>query len=217
MKGIKNIIFDLDGTLIDSSDGVVEAVNYSLQQMGQPTQPPKAIKRFIGYPLREMYKHFTDAPFDELHRHFQVKAADSVVTSTVILPGVQEVLYHLKGSGYQLAIATTKIRKHVDLILKKFHWEDIFTTWTGGDEVPHVKPAPDIMLLSLERLKAEPSETVVVGDTENDIVAAKKVPLKVIAVASPYDSNQQLLTAKPDYFIRTITELPELISSSERQ
>ncbi len=213
MKNIKNIIFDLDGTLIDSSEGVVEAVNYSLQQMGQPAQPPEAIKRFIGYPLRDMYAHFNDVSYDELHRHFQIKAAETIVASTIILPGVQEVLYHLKGGGYRLAIATTKIRKHVELIVRKFHWEDIFTTWTGGDEVPNVKPAPDIMLLSLERLQANPSETIVVGDTENDILAAKTVPLKVIAVESPYDANHHLLTTKPDYFIQSITELPELIGS----
>ena len=125
MKHIKNIIFDLDGTLIDSSDGVVEAVNYSLEQMGEKQRTPKEIKLFIGYPLYKMYPHFSDKPFKELYSHFQFKAADTVVASTVVLDNVENNLYRLKESGYSLSIASTKIRKHISGVIDKFGWGDI--------------------------------------------------------------------------------------------
>ena len=89
---VKNLIFDLDGTLIDSSDGVVQAVNYSLRQMGEAEQPADVIKKYIGYPLSTMYPDFTDAPMRELYAHFQVKAAETVVSSTIVLPGVEEMV-----------------------------------------------------------------------------------------------------------------------------
>ena len=211
MTTIKNLIFDLDGTLIDSSHGVVEAVNYSLRQMGQPEQKPEVIKTFIGYPLEKMYPHFTDAPLKELYAHFRVKAAETVVASTEILPGVARTLHRLDSRGYRMAIATTKIRANVNGILEKLGWQKLFRATTAGDEVNRVKPDPSILRLTLKRLKAEPSETIVVGDTINDILAARAVPMKVVAVASPFGGQEKVIAASPDFFIESITELLDLL------
>lgn len=211
MTTIKNLIFDLDGTLIDSSHGVVEAVNYSLRQMGQPEQKPEVIKAFIGYPLEKMYPHFTDAPLKELYAHFRVKAAETVVASTEILPGVAQTLRRLDDRGYHMAIATTKIRANVNGILEKLGWQKLFRATTAGDEVNKVKPDPSILRLTLKRLKAEPSETIVVGDTINDILAARGVPMKVVAVASPFGGQEKVIAASPDFFIESITELLDLL------
>lgn len=208
---IKNLIFDLDGTLIDSSEGVVEAVNYSLRQMGQPEQKPEAIKPFIGYALEVMYPEFTDAPLDELYKHFQVKAAESVVSSTVVLDGVGETLAKLSEKNYTMAIATTKIKKHVDKIINKFDWHPFFKAWVGGDEVANVKPDPEIFHKVLEKMGVEPSETLVVGDTVNDILAARAVPMRSVAVLSPYGGREKVLASKPDYFLESIAGLPELL------
>lgn len=211
MKDIKYVIFDLDGTLIDSSDGVVEAVNYSLACMGEPTQRPEDIKPFIGYPLSEMYPHFTDAPVAELHRHFQVKAAETVVASTVKLPGVQEALESLVGAGFKLAIASTKIRPHIEGIIDMFGWQSVFGAFAGGNEVRKVKPDPEILLLTIARLQASPGQSVVVGDTINDILAAKAVPVKSIGVASPYGGHEKVVAAGPDHFAASISEVVELV------
>lgn len=212
MSHIKNIIFDLDGTLIDSSDGVVEAVNYSLKMMNEPIQPSGKIKTFIGYPLSEMYPHFSKKPVKELYKHFQVKAAETVVSSTVMLPNVEIVLTTLSDNNYRFAIATTKIKKHVEGIIEKFGWQKIFHSYAGGDEVNNVKPAPDIFKLILERMDAEIEETVVVGDTENDIIAAQTLSLPTIGVKSPYDNSDKVKSLKPDYFIDSIKELPETLA-----
>jgi pyrophosphatase PpaX len=211
---IKNLIFDLDGTLIDSSQGVVEAVNYSLRQVGQPEQKPEVIKAFIGYPLEKMYPHFTNAPLQELYTHFQVKAAETIVASTEILPGVAQMLRQLDERGYRMAIATTKIRANVNGILEKLGWQELFRATTAGDEVKKSKPDPSILRLTLKRLKAEPSETIVVGDTINDILAARVVPMKVVAVASPFGGRQKVIAAHPDFFIESITELLDLLDGT---
>ncbi|MDF1545697.1 MAG: HAD family hydrolase [bacterium] len=213
MNKFKNIIFDLDGTLIDSSDGVVAAVNYSLEMMNQPLQSPERIKEYIGYPLSKMYPDFTDAPVKELYRHFQIRAAETVVQATVALDGVHELLEELKSRGINLGIGTTKIKRHVDGILDKLGWHSLFSATVGGDEVRQVKPEPDVFLLALDRLKASPTETLIVGDTVNDVLAAKAIPLPVAGVNSPYGGNERLLASKPDYHLEKLGDLPGLIWS----
>lgn len=210
---LKNIVFDLDGTLIDSSEGVAEAVNYSLTKMGLPTKPLEEITPFIGYPLQEMYQHFTDVPYDQLHHHFQVKAAETVVASTRPLPGVDAVLKQLHEEGYRLAIGTTKIRRHVDAIIQKCGWTELIAASVGGDEVPNVKPAPDCFREALTRLDVQPSESIVVGDTINDVLAAQAVPVKIAAVRSPYGGTVKMLEAQPDYFLESITQVPAFLRS----
>ncbi|MFH1687248.1 MAG: HAD-IA family hydrolase [bacterium] len=213
MKKIRAIIFDLDGTLIDSSDGVVEAVNYSLTKMGRPVQPAERIKAYIGFPLAVMYPDFTDAPLDELYEHFRVKAAETVVLSTVALPGADDALRTLYRRGFRLAVASTKIRPHIDGVVQKFSWSGLLGAWSGGDEVANVKPAPDIFHLTLDRLGIVASEAVVVGDTINDVQAAQAVPMKVVAVRSPYGSHDDLRASRPDYVLNSVAELPELMKS----
>ncbi len=206
------VILDLDGTLIDSSPGVVEAVNYSLCQMGEPPQPPDAIKAFIGFPLSQMYSNFTAAPVAELYRHFRVKAEKAVVASTTALPGAEETLRRLKEDGYRLAIATTKVRCNVDGILGKLGWRDYFDTTVTGDEVPRVKPDPAAFRLALRQMSMKAFEALAVGDTINDVLAAQAVPMRVIALASPYGGREKVLAAAPDSFIESIAELPGLLT-----
>ena len=214
---ITGLIFDLDGTLIDSSDGVVEAVNYSLTQMGQPTQSAQRIKTYIGYPLDHMYPDFTSAPVDELRRHFQVKAAETVVASTTVLNGVNETLHELRALDLTMAIATTKIRRHIDGIIDKFNWHDLFDASVGGDEVEQVKPHPDAFRLALTRMSASADEVLVVGDTINDILAARAVPMKVVAVASPFGGHQKVIDSAPDFYIESIDGIVEIVRQLKAQ
>ena len=208
---IHNLIFDLDGTLIDSSPGVVEAVNYALVRNGLPEETKERISSYIGYPLEKMFADFTDTPYEPLHREFQLKARESMVRLTVALDGADEVLARLYGDGYRLAVATTKIQRHLTGIIEKLNWTEYFSATAGSDDVKQVKPSPDVLHLVLDRLGAAVEETVFIGDTENDVLAAKAVPMQSIAVASPYGRTGEVLVAGPDYFIESLKDLPELI------
>jgi len=211
MASFKYLLFDLDGTLIDSSDGVIEAVNYSLEKMGQAPRRPEEIKPYIGYPLSQMYPGFTDAPLKELYQHFQVKAASSVVSSTTVLSGVGEVLEILSRRNFKMAIATTKIKRHTDGIIRKFGWEGFFDAAVGGDEVEQVKPAPDVFRLALRRLEGHVEQSLVVGDTVNDVLAAQEMNVKVAAIASPYGRHLEVRDLGPDYFLESLGGILELL------
>lgn len=209
---IKSLIFDLDGTLIDSSEGIVEAVNYSLKMMNQPQQPAERIRPFIGDELRRMYAVFTDRPFEELYRHFQVRASETVVASTRPLEHVEELLPRLRQEGYRMAIASTKVSPHIRGILDLLGWQDYFDAFVGGDEVERFKPHPQAFSLALERLGSPAASAVAVGDTDNDVLAAKGVPMRVVAVESPYGRVEQLRASGPDYVIDDIRLLPEILA-----
>ena len=205
------LIFDLDGTLIDSSAGVVEAVNYSLKMTGHSIRPADHICRYIGYPLKQMYADFGVEPFDQLYRHFQDRAATSVIEASQALVGADSTVRHLHNSGYRMAIATTKVRRHVDQIVDKLGWRECFEALVGGDEVPAPKPDPAAFLMAVSRLGARIEDAIVIGDTINDILAARQVSIASIAVKSPYGGNDTLMASAPDYVIDTIAELPLLL------
>ena len=215
MKPTRFLIFDLDGTLIDSSEGVVESVNYSLRMMNQPEQPPEKIKSFIGFPLSHMYPVFTDVSLDELYSHFRVKADEVVVASAVMLDGVRDTLELLRADGYRMAIATTKVRRNIDGIMDRFGWHDVFEVTVGGDEVARQKPEPDAFIQALERLGADPEQALVVGDTVNDILAAQAVPMRIAAVTSPYGGLEEIRALRPNFMIDSIRELPSILESGK--
>jgi len=203
---IAYIIFDLDGTLIDSSRGVIEATNYALESLGEKPRSDEEIVRFIGYPLDDMFPSFCRAPLDELKRAFQVKAKTSIVSSVKPLAGVNETLPLLHRAGYTLGIATTKFSIHTAGAIEKCGWSRYFKVLASGDEVARVKPAPDIIQLAMERLKADPDRTIMVGDTVNDIIAAREAGIRVIAIKSPFGSDE-FASHNPDLILDSIVDL----------
>ncbi|MDD4050288.1 MAG: HAD family hydrolase [candidate division Zixibacteria bacterium] len=212
IRMVRHIIFDLDGTLIDSSLGVADAANYALTVMGENPRSLEEIARFIGYPLEEMFKTFTDAPPDKLNAAFQVRARHSVVASATALPGVASLLPGLQAAGYRLAIATTKFKIHTEGIVRKLGWDAYFAALASGDEVARVKPAPDIIELALRRLGADPDDTVMIGDTINDIIAARAAGIaKIIAVQSPFGADN-IAAYKPDLMIARFSDLKKVFN-----
>lgn len=207
--GVRNIIFDLDGTLIDSSPGVIEATNYALTRLGQKTRSAAEIIPFIGHPLEEMFAAFCAAPIAVLSAAFQERAVTAVVGSARALPGVIALLPRFHAAGYRLAIATTKYAVHTEGIVKKLGWTAYFSALASGDEVAHVKPAPDIIELALRRLGAKRTETVVVGDTVNDIMAARSAGVMVIAIKSPF-GNGDLAASGPNMVLENFAELERI-------
>jgi phosphoglycolate phosphatase len=210
LSNVKNIIFDLDGTLIDSSAGVIEATNYALLQCGYPAQSAAKIKSYIGSPLDEMFPNMCNGDVTKLKAFFHERAREIMVDLSEPLPGAEKVLLALKKHGVCLAIATTKFKENSGGTFAKFGWVDIFDAMAFGDEVAKVKPAPDIIELVLTRLDAKKDETLMVGDTRNDILAARAAGLRCVAVSSPF-TNDDLTAYKPLVVIPRLADLLPLL------
>ena len=209
---IKAVIFDLDGTLIDSSDGIVEAFNYALRQFNLPEQPPDRITPLIGFPVESMFQELAGKSVPGMKRAFRTKAMETVVKASLPLSGVNEVVASLFSDGYKMGIATTKIRSHIDGILEKLEWKEFFQAVIGGDEVMQVKPHPEQFEALLKKMNCGKESAVVVGDTINDILAARHLGITEIAVRSPYGNSIQVQQLKPHFFLEDINELPDILS-----
>ena len=217
MNGVNNLIFDLDGTLIDSSAGIVEAVNYALSQNGQPQKPADLICKYIGYPLQSMFADFSNVPYEALLKPFRIKAKDTMASSSTSLAGADDALKLLSAQGYRMAIATTKIKSLLDAIIEKLGWSTYFEVTIGGDQVDKVKPEPDIFILAMQQLQANSDECLVIGDTVNDILGARAAGMEVVAVTSPFGVAAETSAAAPDYCIDAISDLPDLLTEYNRR
>jgi len=209
---INTIIFDLDGTLIDSSEGIVAAFNHALKLFDLPLQPPERISPLIGYPVENMFREFTDKSISELKDAFRAKAMETVVRASQPLAGAEETVVSLFESGFKLGIATTKIRAHIDGILDKLGWGDYFEAVSGGDEVSRVKPHPEQLEMLLNKMSANCENTAVVGDTINDVLSARQLGLTEIAVRSPYGNSILVQQLKPHFFLEDIEELQNTLA-----
>jgi phosphoglycolate phosphatase len=208
---IKYLLFDLDGTLIDSSEGVIFATNYALSALGEPIRAAAEICKFIGHPLEEMFHSFSDKSYSEFWGHFQSAGLEKIASSSFPIDGADDALLTLVKSGYIIGIGTTKMRIHIDKIISKLGWADYIAGYCGADDVAHVKPAPDVFLKVMNLLGGNRYNSLVIGDTINDVLAARAAQLPVIAIESPFGNNAELKTSGPDLYLSSIRELPEAL------
>jgi HAD superfamily hydrolase (TIGR01549 family) len=210
-SGRKYLIFDLDGTLIDSSAGVVTATNYALESTGEPIRSSEEIKRFIGYPLREMFDSFSNKSYKTFWKYFQEKAVTEIVATTVPIGNASDIIRELSGRGYRIGIGTTKIRIHIEKILDKLDWRPYVSAYVGADDVSRVKPDPEAFEKAMLMLGGNKDNTIVIGDTINDVLAARAIPLPVIAVQSIFGNVTELENSNPDLIIKKLDGLLSIL------
>ena len=210
------VIFDLDGTLIDSSDGIVESANYAFEAMGFRSRNREEIVPYIGYPLEDLFAAFGDGDYAEYLRLFRERGNRAVVEASRALPGADKIINTLYERGVTLSIGNTKSRAMTGRIIERLGWKRFISAYSGADDVTEVKPHPEQFIKLLEILRADPSRTLVVGDTINDVLAAHGAGMKIAAVPSPYGRNGELEQSGPDYMLSDLEELAGLVGDIKK-
>ena len=208
---IQNIIFDVDGTLVDSKRDIAAAQHWVLQQLDVESYTPEELYPLIGKSLAETFTALL--PLD-LHRRIPEAAElykayypPHAFDTTTLFPGVKETLETLRTKGIRLATATTKLTPGTRRVLQHFGIADHFTQIQGSDNIPF-KPDPFIINKILEDQSWGRSETLMVGDTDNDIHAGKRANIMTCGVTYGSLTREQILNLDPDF---TIDSLPELL------
>ena len=215
--GITTLVFDLDGTLIDSSEAVVDAFNHALREKGYAKAPPEAVAATIGHSLSDMFAPYipTEQDPDEMIGLFRSRFRSVCLEGSRLLPGVPEALAHLAAAGFSLGVATTKPRYFTEPILEHLGVLQYISAVAGAEEVEHLKPAPDALLLVLERLGKTPQETLFVGDTPLDVGAARAAGIRVACVLTGHSPEAAVRAANPDRIFADLRAVEDWVISRD--
>ena len=210
---MRGILFDLDGTLLDTLDELYEAVNVSLAEFGYPRRSREEVRSFVGNGvgvlIRKAVPEGTSEADYETCLAFMKEYYAAHSGGATPYPGIMELLYRLKERNIPMAVVTNK----PDLPARKLvesRFPGLFDVVIG--EVPGRprKPAPEMPLLVLERLGIGKEDAVYIGDSEVDIQTARNAGLKVVSVTWGFRDEEQLRALGPDWLIRRPEELLDL-------
>ena len=216
------LLFDLDGTLIDSVPDLAFVINHMLHTLGRQTFDEKTIRYWVGNGAQILVKRAllgkreVDEPVDEalfakaLEIFFDYYSKHLCV-STHPYPHVIETLKAFKERGYRLAIVTNKPTQFVPPILKGLGMDELFEYYIGGDSLPVKKPDPAPLLHVCKKLNVNVDQCVMVGDSKNDIIAAKAASMQSIGVTYGYNYGEDIATYKPDVVVDDFIEILEVI------
>jgi phosphoglycolate phosphatase len=215
----KTVIFDFDYTLADSSRGVIECINFALNELGLPTVSVEMVCQTIGLSLPDIFLELAGrqhiAKCDEFARLF-IKRADEVVADlTVLFDSVPRTIELLKRHGIALGIVSTKFRRRIETILKRENLLNQFDVIVGGEDVSDYKPDPEGLLTAIERLESVPSNSLYVGDSVTDAETAKRAKVPFVAVLSGVTPKEAFRDYDAYRILERLSELPDLIVKRE--
>ena len=207
MTPVSAVLLDLDGTLIDANDAIVEGVAEVAAGLGLEVPTRDWLMGRIGKPPDETWTAMGADPVEANQIFIDRHAADVRARSRVI-DGVVETLTALSDAGLPLAVATTRVARSAEAVLIEKGLRDHFRFILGRDDVPAPKPAPDIIHAAAARLEVEVSACLMVGDTEADVGAARAAGARAWAVLGGIGTEQALREAGADLILSTISDLP---------
>lgn len=209
---IKGILFDLDGTLINTNTLILETFKYVLNDsLGIKAEDDELIKYF-GEPLNYTMSRYCEEKTDELVNSYIEYCATIHDDYAKEYDGVEEALIELKNRGYKLAVVTSKRRNTALRGLKLFHLEKYFDVIITPEDTETHKPNPEPVLKALELLNIKPDEAIMIGDSHNDILSGKAANTKTCLVKYTFIPLQGLLKYKPDYVIDDMRELLNILN-----
>lgn len=211
------VIFDLDGTLVDSAADIAEAVNRSLTEWKLPTFDQARIESWIGEGSRKLItRAFREAgstvDIDQVMDGFLLHYGQTLLLQAHAYPGVVEVLAALRAQGAKLAVCTNKPSRFVAPLLQHLGLEGYFDALIGGDSLPERKPSPLPLQHLAARFGQASEQCLMVGDSASDLHAAQAAAMPVVLVSYGYKKTLDLHSAGALAVIDDMRELLELSS-----
>ncbi|MDW8107259.1 MAG: HAD-IA family hydrolase [Armatimonadota bacterium] len=208
---LRAILFDIDGTLIDTVNLIVNALDYTYRKHLGITLSREELRRLIGLPLK-VQMHYLDDRVPESPPHEQMEADEMAYYAAHrdqerVVPEAVEAVRVAYRKGYATALVTSKNRAELALSLPKLELDSFVDTIVTADDTERHKPAPDPVLKALERLQLAPEQAVYIGDTVFDIACGRAAGVQVGTVAWGAHLPEDLRAAQPDYYFETPADL----------
>lgn len=213
---MKTIIFDLDGTLLDTLADLADSANFTMEQMGFPPHPVDSYRYFVGNGVPKLLERCfpEDKRTEEniqtarrIHRdYYNVHFADK----TKPYNGIAELLEKLQKSGVKMAVASNKSDEFTQVLVKRFFGNAFDVVQGGKADVPK-KPAPDIVYGIMDRLGAIPENTYFAGDSNVDMYTAKNAGIKAIGCLWGFRTKEELLEGGADFLAEKPLDIYDII------
>lgn len=203
------LIFDFDGTLIDSVPDLADATNAMLTTLGKTPYPLASIRNWVGNGSRMLVERALVGKIEVLEGELTIEEADHAEqvffdayknisgSKTVAYPDVDSGLKQLKAAGYTLALVTNKPMRFVPKILHAFGWQDVFSEVLGGDSLPSKKPDPAPLLHVCKTLNILSAQAIMIGDSKNDILAGQNANMDTLGLSYGYNYGQDIRELNP--------------------
>ncbi|OXL21796.1 phosphoglycolate phosphatase [Psychrobacter sp. DAB_AL32B] len=217
------LIFDFDGTLIDSVPDLADATNAMLTTLGKQPYPIDTIRNWVGNGSRMLVERALVGKIEVLEEELTQEETDHAEqvffdayknlsgSKTVAYPDVDSGLKKLQAAGFKLALVTNKPIRFVPKILQSFGWQDLFSEVLGGDSLPVKKPDPAPLLHVCEALGLTPVQAVMIGDSRNDILAGQNANMDTLGLSYGYNYGQDIRELNPTAAFDSFAALVEYI------
>jgi phosphoglycolate phosphatase len=214
------VLFDLDGTLVDSAPDLAFSINAMLEQLGLPQHDESRVREWIGSGAERLVKRGLtgdinaepdEALFQRAFTLFSDIYVDNTCRRSHLFPGVREGLDYLARTGRKLGCITNKRGRFTDPLLKALGIYDEFAIVVSGDTLAVKKPDPLPLLHATQALGVAPQNALMVGDSINDVEAARAAGLPVLCVRYGYNNGNNIEDARPDFVVDSLAELPAFI------
>lgn len=190
----KAIFFDLDGTLVDSVPDLHATLNEVMASYGEPPFTIEAVTRMVGRGVptlierafAQLGKDIDPASRDKAVARFEAIYKPRATELTTLMPGATGLINELVERGIPMGVVTNKFAEGTGIVLAHFGFADAMSVVVGGDAGPARKPAPDLILLACQKLAVAPGDCLYVGDSDNDVGAAKAAGMPVVILEGGY-------------------------------
>ena len=200
----KAVLFDLDGTVLDTSDLIISSFKHTFHKHYKREIALSEIHAFFGKTLRAAMEYLGPDQVEELiqtYREYSLAHHDQMIT---VFSGVVETIHALHEAGVVMAIVTSKTKKTALRGLKLFDLDNYFPVIIGADQCQNHKPHPEPIQNALIQLKMRPEECLMVGDSSFDLISARQAGVKTAAVRWTRVSWETILLEKPDYILENM-------------
>jgi phosphoglycolate phosphatase len=215
------LVFDLDGTLVDTAPDLVAATNHVLDHVGLPRIDEQSLRPYIGHGARVMIERATaaaplsKAEHEQLLERFLDYYAAHIADDSRPFEGAVEALERFRSAGARLAICTNKREGMSRLLLDRLNLSRFFAAIAGRDTFAHSKPHPDALIGTIGLAGGDPAHAVMIGDSKVDIATAKAARVPDVAVSFGY-TETPIHTFAPDAVIDHYRELERAIAALQR-
>lgn len=215
------IVIDLDGTLVDTVPDLAYAIDGMMSQLDLPERGEEKIRHWIGNGIERLVKRalldqMDGEPEDELFQKalhlFQVCYAQSNGIQSRLYPGARETLEWLKSENSVLACITNKAEQFTTPLLKALEIDHYFQKVYSGDTLPQKKPDPLPLLHATDYFHVDPKKSLMIGDSKNDVIAARAAGFEIICVSYGYNHGEDITTAHPFAVIDSLEELSNFLT-----